>query len=57
MAQMKKKPTISLEAMEMLEMILRPSHPAPDKTTEQLQWDECKRYIMNCIHAQIVVIS
>lgn len=55
MAQTKKKPTISLEVMEMLEMILRPSHPAPDKTPEQLQWDECKRYIMNCINAQIVV--
>lgn len=56
MVQTKKKPTINFEGMEMLEnLILQPSRPRPDKTHEELLWDECKRYILSCIRQQLVV--
>lgn len=52
----KKKPTINFEGMDMLEnLILQPSRPRPDKTHEELLWDECKRYILSCIRQQFVV--
>lgn len=55
MVQMKKKPTISFEGMEMLEMILKPSSPKVTKTHEELIVDEVKRYVMDCVRAQLVV--
>lgn len=56
MAMTKKKPTINFEGMDMLEkLILAPSRPRPDKTHEELVWDECKRYILDCIRVQFVV--
>lgn len=55
MAQTKKKPTISFEGMEMLETILKPSTARVTKTHEELLVDEVKRYILTCVHAQLVV--
>lgn len=55
MAQSKKKPTISFEGMEILEVILKPSSPKVTKTHEELVVDEVKRYIMDCVRAQLVV--
>lgn len=55
MVQMKKKPTISFEGMEMLEVILKPSSPKVTKTHEELLVDEVKRYIMDCVKAQLVI--
>lgn len=56
MVATKKKPTINMEGMEMLErLILKPSHPRPDKSHEELVWDECKRYILSCIQQQFIV--
>lgn len=55
MVQTKKKPTISFEGMEMLEVILKPSTPKLNKTHEELVVDEVKRYIMACVKTQLVV--
>lgn len=58
MAMTKKKPTINIEGMEMLEStILRPSHPKAGKSHDELVWDECKRYILECIRNNFVVMS
>lgn len=55
-AKTTKKPTISADGMEMLEeYILKPSHPSVTKSHDELVWDECKRHILNCIHAQFEV--
>ncbi len=51
----KKKPTISAEGMEMLEIILKPSTPRLTKTHEELLVDEVKRHILTCVYAQLVV--
>ncbi|AIT13701.1 hypothetical protein BJD52_gp26 [Salmonella phage BP12B] len=56
MATTKKKPTINIEGWDMLEnIILAPSRPRPDKSHEELVWDEAKRYILSCIKQQFVV--
>ena len=55
MAVKKKIPTISIEGMEMLETILKPSAPRVTKTPEELLVDEVKRYVLSCVQAQLVV--
>ena len=55
MVQTKKKPTISFEGMEMLKRILQPASPKLTKTHEELVVDEVKRYILECVRAQLVV--
>ena len=55
MGGVKKKPTISFEGMEMLKRVLTPSSPKLTKTHEELIVDEVKRYIMECVKAQLGV--
>lgn len=55
MVTAKTKPTISLEGMEMLETILKPSAARVTKTHEELLVDEVKRYILSCVHTQLRV--
>lgn len=57
MEKKKPKPTISAAAMDMLEQhILKPSHPRSGKEHDELVWDECKRYILNCVLQQLQVV-
>lgn len=52
----KQKPTINTAGMQMLEeQILKASHPRPGKEHDELVWDECKRYILSCVHQQFQV--
>lgn len=51
-----KKPQINPEGLEMLERhILKTSNPSPEKSQGQLQWDDCKRHILQCIYQQFEV--
>lgn len=51
----KKIPTISPEAMEMLELILGVAPPNTNKTHEQLLVDETKRLALQVIRQRILV--
>lgn len=56
MVMEKKKPTINLEGFDLLEKtILSPSPARQGKSHDELLWDECKRYILNCIKHNFVV--
>lgn len=49
-------PTISFEAMELLEnFILKPMPAKQGKSHDELLWDECKRHILECIKHNIKV--
>lgn len=39
------------------EQILRPLPAKKGKTHDDLVWDECLRYVLNCIHQNIKVVS
>lgn len=53
--QKKSKPTISVEGLEMLELICKPSLETPETTVAELQWNACKRHIMRCVALQLQV--
>lgn len=54
----KKKPTISNDAMEMLvKHILRPSDEKQTTELGEFHWNACKRHILRCIETQFVVVG
>lgn len=54
-SQKKSKPTISVEGLEMLEQICKPSIETPETPVAELQWNACKRHIMRCVAMQLQV--